>query len=108
MRSVPGLEECLMQGSEEEVDTITELVILLAIQWNHSILMAVNKLSKGVARARGNDTKSIKSAVLDWITLRGQGLVPPLAHNVKVDCGFNHKCTGTLLCPTGLDWSNPE
>jgi hypothetical protein len=108
MRSVPGLEERLMQGSEEEVDTIAELVILLAIQWNLSILTAVNKLSKGAAGARGDDTKSIKSAVLDWITPRGQGLVPPLSRNVKVDRGFNHERTGALLCPAGLDWSNPE
>ena len=58
--------------------------------------------------ARGDDTKSLKGAVLDWVTPRGQSLVPPLACNVKVDCGFNHEQTGAVLCPAGLDWSNPE
>ena len=46
--------------------------------------------------------------LLMWITPRGQSLVPPLARNVKVDRGFNHERTGALLCPAGLDWSNPE
>ncbi|KIM58657.1 hypothetical protein SCLCIDRAFT_127813 [Scleroderma citrinum Foug A] len=72
------------------------------------MLIAVDKLSKGTSGARGDDTKSLKGAILDWITLRGQSLVPPLACSVKVDHGFHHERTGTLLCPTGLDWSNPE
>ena len=52
--------------------------------------------------------KSLKGAVLDWITPRGQSLVPPLARNVKTDRGFHHERTGALLCPAGLDWSNAE
>ncbi|KAL4070463.1 hypothetical protein J3A83DRAFT_4358645 [Scleroderma citrinum] len=80
----------LMAGLEEEVDIVSEL------------------LSKGTSGARGDDTKSLKGAVLDWITPRGQGLVLPLACNMKVNCSFNHKQTGALLCPAGLDWSNPE
>jgi hypothetical protein len=35
-------------------------------------------------------------------------LNPPLLRNVKADRGFHHERTGALLCPTGLDWSNPE
>jgi hypothetical protein len=46
--------------------------------------------------------------VLDWITPKGQNLVPPLARNVKIDRGFHHERTGALLCPAGLDWSNLE
>ena len=65
----------------------------------------VHKLSKGMSSTRGDDTKSLKGTVLDRITPRGQSLVPPLAHNVKVDCTYNHEHTGTLLCPAGLDWS---
>ncbi|KAL4075226.1 hypothetical protein V8B97DRAFT_2022238 [Scleroderma yunnanense] len=84
------LEEYLMAGLEEKVDIVSEL------------------LSKGTSGARGDDTKSLKGAVLDWITPRGQDLVLPLACNMKVNCSFNHKQTGALLCPAGLDWSNPE
>jgi hypothetical protein len=50
----------------------------------------------------------LKSAILDWITPRGQPLIPPLARNVKIDRGFHHERTGALLCPAGLDWSNTE
>ena len=80
-----------MEGSEEEVDSITELVIFFIVQWDHSVLIAVDKLSKGASGARGDDTKSLKGTVLDWITPRGQSLVPALARNVMVDHGFNHE-----------------
>ncbi|KIK35319.1 hypothetical protein CY34DRAFT_17090 [Suillus luteus UH-Slu-Lm8-n1] len=28
--------------------------------------------------------------------------------NSKIDHGFNHELTGSLLCPAGLDWSDPD
>jgi len=90
LQSVPGLEERLMNGSEEDFTHVGEL------------------LRKGASGARGDDTKSLKGAVLDWITPKGQALIPPLSRNVKSDRGFNHERTGALLCPAGLDWSNQE
>ena len=68
----------------------------------------MDKLSKGASGTRGNDTKSLKGVVLDWITPRGQSLVPPLSRNIKIDHGFNNERMGALLCPAGLDWSNSE
>ena len=50
----------------------------------------------------------MKGAVIDWITPKGQSLNPHILRNAKAGCGFNHECTGTLLCPTGLDWAHPE
>ncbi|KAG1902986.1 uncharacterized protein F5891DRAFT_1127521 [Suillus fuscotomentosus] len=90
LKSVAGLEERLMQGGDDEVDAVAEL------------------FTKGASGARGDDTKSLKGSVLDWITPKGQSLVPPLARNVKIDRGFHHERTGALLCPAGLDWSNAE
>ncbi|KAG0694655.1 hypothetical protein DFH29DRAFT_985192 [Suillus ampliporus] len=90
LKSVAGLEERLMEGGDDEVDVIAEL------------------LTKGASGAWGDDTKSLKGSVLDWITPKGQNLIPPLARNVKIDCGFHHERTGALLCPAGLDWSNSE
>jgi hypothetical protein len=58
--------------------------------------------------ARGDDTKSLKGAVLEWITPKGQALSPPLSRNIKTDRGFYHERTGALLCPTDLEWSNIE
>lgn len=66
------------------------------------------QIQKGVSNAKSDDTKSLKSAVLDWIMPPGQELNPPLARNVKSDRGFHHERTGALLCPTGLDWSDLE
>jgi hypothetical protein len=67
-----------------------------------------SQMQKGASSARADDMKSLKGAVLDWITPRGQSLNPPLAHNVKTDRGFHHERTGALLCPAGLYWANPE
>ena len=66
------------------------------------------QIQKGASSARSDDTKSLKGAILDWITPRGQPLNPPLARYVKMDRGFHHERTGALLCPAGLDWSNSE
>jgi hypothetical protein len=52
--------------------------------------------------------KTLKSAALEWLVPKGQAVIPPLARNLKSDCGFNHEVTGTLLCPAGLNWSNVE
>jgi hypothetical protein len=54
------------------------------------------------------DTKSLKGAIPDWITPRGQQLNPPLARNIKTDRGFHHERTGALLCSADLDWSDTD
>ncbi|KAG2089638.1 uncharacterized protein F5147DRAFT_748332 [Suillus discolor] len=55
------------------------------------------RIGKGAAGARGDDTKTLKSAVLDWITPKGEAIQPPLHRNSKVDRGFNHELTGTKM-----------
>ncbi|KAF8547987.1 hypothetical protein OG21DRAFT_1423889 [Imleria badia] len=87
---VPGLEAWLMESSEEETVCVADLI------------------QKGSNNARADDTKGMKSAIVDWITPKGQSLNPHIPRNVKLVCGFNHKCTGALLCPAGLDWANTE
>ncbi|KAG2097499.1 uncharacterized protein F5147DRAFT_747452 [Suillus discolor] len=88
--SYPGLMDCLTSDEEENVIHVGEL------------------LGKGASGARGDDTKTLKSAVLEWLVPRGQAVIPPLSRNIKSDRGFNHDITGALLCPAGLDWSNAE
>jgi hypothetical protein len=66
------------------------------------------QISKGAAGARGDDTKTVKSAILDWISPKGEAIQPPLHRNSKIDHGFNHELTGSLLCPVGLDWSDSQ
>jgi len=58
---IPGLQERLTTGSEDEVAIVAELI------------------QKGMSGARGDDTKSLKGAVLEWITPKGQALNPPIA-----------------------------
>jgi len=65
-------------------------------------------MGKGASGAQGDDTKTLKSAVIEWLMPRGQPLIPPLSWNIKSDRGFNHEVTGALLCPADLDWSDAE
>ncbi|KAH6868958.1 hypothetical protein BKA70DRAFT_1452313 [Coprinopsis sp. MPI-PUGE-AT-0042] len=84
----PKLEEHLFTGSEEEIYYIGDMI------------------TKGSSNARSNDTRALKSAVVDWITLCGGVLVPPLQHNIKTDRGFHHYRTGELLCPVTMNWDD--
>ncbi|KAG2147862.1 uncharacterized protein EDB93DRAFT_1070591, partial [Suillus bovinus] len=86
----PGLLDHLTNSEEEDVIHVGEL------------------MGKGASGARGDDTKTLKSVVLEWLVLRGQVVIPPLSRNIKSDRGFNHEVTGALLCPAGLDSSNAE
>ncbi|KAG1725825.1 hypothetical protein EDB19DRAFT_1897710 [Suillus lakei] len=88
LESYPGLLEQLKNGSEEDILQFGELI------------------GKGAAGMRGDDMKTLKSAVLDWIALQGEAIQPYLHRNSKIDRGFNHKLMGSLLCPVGLDWNN--
>ena len=66
------------------------------------------KIQKGISSARSDDTKSLKTVVVDWITPRDKPLNPPLSRSIKTTRGFHHLTTGALLCPAGLDWQNQE
>ncbi|KIJ91734.1 hypothetical protein K443DRAFT_685762 [Laccaria amethystina LaAM-08-1] len=90
LRAIPGFEERLMTCSDEEVNSMAGM------------------LQKGASSARSDDTKSLKSAIIDWLTPPGEALIPPIARNMKVDRGYHHEKTGSLLCPAGVDWSDPE
>ncbi|KAG2069415.1 hypothetical protein BDR04DRAFT_1021556, partial [Suillus decipiens] len=88
--SYPGLLEQLRNGSKEEILHVGELI------------------GKGAAGARGNNTKMLKSAVLNWIAPKGEAIQPPLHRNSKIDHRFNHELSGSLLFPVGLDWNDPH
>ncbi|KAJ3546955.1 hypothetical protein NMY22_g1848 [Coprinellus aureogranulatus] len=93
LKMVPSLEERLLAESTDEGEVL-EIAALL---------------QKGASSARSDDTKSIKGAIIDWISpADGEPLRPSLARNMKADRGYNHERTGLLLCPAGMDWSDPE
>ncbi|KAJ3506635.1 hypothetical protein NMY22_g17185 [Coprinellus aureogranulatus] len=86
----PGLEERLNTGPEQDLAYVADMI------------------TKGVSSARSDDTKSLKAAVVDWITPPNQVLIPPIQRNVKTDRGFHHPRTGELLCPVNLDWDDEK
>ncbi|KAH6874091.1 hypothetical protein BKA70DRAFT_1378942 [Coprinopsis sp. MPI-PUGE-AT-0042] len=91
LRMIPSLHQRLLDASEEEVIAIAAMI------------------QKGANSARSDDTKTLKSAVVDWIVLSdGTPLNPPIARNVKMDRGFTHPRTGFLLCPAELNWQDEE
>ncbi|KAG6906178.1 hypothetical protein DXG01_015411 [Tephrocybe rancida] len=87
---VPSLEEDRLNKPYEEVIHLADLI------------------QKGCSNARGDDTKGLKGAIIDWISPPGEDLNPRLARNIKSDRGFHHPRTGGLLCPVDLNWSNEE
>ncbi|KAF6765313.1 hypothetical protein DFP72DRAFT_798048, partial [Ephemerocybe angulata] len=87
---VPGLEQRLCSSS------------------THSIFYIADMISKGAASSRSDDTKSLKSVIVDWITPPNGILIPPIQRNVKTDRGFFHPRTGELLCPVHLNWADPK
>jgi hypothetical protein len=103
---VPNLETRLMEGVDEDVVVIADLVCHTRTS-RHIYYLLLSKIQKGVSSARSDDTKSLKGPILDWIVPVGQALNPPLARNVKMDRGFHHERTGALLCPAGMDWADP-
>ncbi|KAG1779479.1 hypothetical protein EV702DRAFT_1178547 [Suillus placidus] len=63
--SYPGLLDRLTAGEEDDVIHIGEM------------------LGKGASGARGDNTKTLKSAVLEWLVPRGQVVILPLSRNIK-------------------------
>ncbi|KIK18437.1 hypothetical protein PISMIDRAFT_14353 [Pisolithus microcarpus 441] len=90
LKIVPNLEDHIMSSSEQDVIAMAELI------------------HKGTSRARSDDMKSMKATIIDWITPKGQALIPHIPRNVKMGQGFHHECTGVLLCPAGYEWANSE
>jgi hypothetical protein len=66
------------------------------------------QIQKGISTARSDDTKSLKGAIVEWITPTDAPLLPALTCSVKMNRGFHHPVTGALLCPAGLHWNDPE
>jgi len=62
--------ECLMQSSNEGVIYIAELVCVYVINAAHTL--TVLRFRKALRAHDLMTTKSLKGAVLDWITPRGQ------------------------------------
>nr|VWO99861.1 Type III effector HopI1 [Ganoderma boninense] len=65
-------------------------------------------LQAGANASRADDVKSLKGAVIDWLTLMYGGLSPAVARNQMSGRGFAHDTIGKELCPAGLDWNDPS
>jgi hypothetical protein len=108
MKLCPGLEERILASSEEEVELIADLVSSPITNLNSAHSPYPTQIEKGIKGARADDTKTMKTAVIDWITLPGQPITPPLNRKIKTTRGFHHERTGALLCPAGVDWALPQ
>ncbi|TEB33287.1 hypothetical protein FA13DRAFT_1577938, partial [Coprinellus micaceus] len=91
LKIVPGLQERLYADETDE-DMVLSMAALL---------------QKGASSARSDDTKSLKGVIIDWIT-PADGEPLRLPRNAKIERGFNNERTGFLLCPAGMDWTDPE
>lgn len=104
---VPGLEERIITGDDADLVRIADLV-RSCVKPSRNYHINSCQIQKGASSARSDDTKSLKSPIIDWITLRDQPLRPTLSRSSKIDRGFNHERTGALLCPVEYCWNDPE
>ena len=95
-----------MEVSDEECMVIAELVCLLL--YKLYVIPYPLKIQKGISSARSDNTKSLKGAVLEWISPHNIPTHSPLSWNIKANRGFHHPLTSALLCPAGLDWNDAE
>lgn len=61
------------------------------------------QIQAGANTAHSDDIKGLKATMLDWITDKTKGLIPPIAHNNMAVHSFNHEVTRKELCPAGID-----
>jgi hypothetical protein len=101
-----GLDERLSNSSAEEVELMADLVS--AENNVRCFFLIYGQIQRGANAARADDTKGMKGTIIDWITPPGQSIIPPLNRKMKFDRGFHHEATGSLLCPAGVNWDNPE
>ncbi|PSS05514.1 hypothetical protein PHLCEN_2v3796 [Hermanssonia centrifuga] len=94
---IPGLRARISGNPDDDDDDDDD---------DHRLVASL--IQKGVSAARSDDTKGLKGAVIDWITPGWRTPESPLHRNTKTDRGFNHDCTGHLLCPVELDWTDPS
>lgn len=87
---VPELEDRLVEGSDEDIAEAAALVRIFSfLTLEHELHPQAQADSKGGASgARSDDTKILKSAVLDWITPRGLPLNPPLKRILRRTADF--------------------
>ncbi|KAJ3505635.1 hypothetical protein NMY22_g17512 [Coprinellus aureogranulatus] len=104
---VPGLEEKLNTGSNQELLYVADMVrnaLLGSLGHADPLFLDHQRFIKRSVRrykiSQGCDRR------LDY-TPEYSVLNPPLVRNVKTGRGFHHSCTGELLCPVNYDWDDP-
>ncbi|KAF7968770.1 hypothetical protein HWV62_29340 [Athelia sp. TMB] len=103
-----GLEE---QREHRVFEQLLKMVPDLYERWDQSDEAGehlCDMLQKGIANARSEDTKGLKTAVISWIRMQlPGGNMEGLEAHLKTNRGFNHPLTGKLLCPVNMDWNDP-
>jgi hypothetical protein len=70
--------------------------------WTH----IYDQIGKGSDMARGDDTGSLKTAVVEWVNGVFGASDPPLRPKYKEGRGLDNDYCGQLLCPSEFDWSD--
>jgi hypothetical protein len=58
--------------------------------------------------ARGDDTGSLKIAIVEWVNTIFGVSTPPLQSKYKDRRGLDNDHCGRLLCPAEFDWDDPR
>ena len=99
---VPHLGDRLVDCSNEESMVMADLVRPLQSNITSFLLLFILQIQKGVSSARSDDTKSMKGAVLDWITPRDVLLNPVMSRRTVVSTIMLQGFFSVLLEWTGV------
>ena len=69
-------------------------------------LIYIVQLRKGAGGARGDHAANLKPAVVSWLFPLFDDFQSPLSPVTKMDRGFEHSITGSLLCPIDYNWGD--
>ncbi|KAN0079960.1 hypothetical protein V8E55_009526 [Tylopilus felleus] len=95
-----------LDGENLELPTVQKRKEFAAFRLEARIMQSSE--DEGSNGARADDTKGMKTAIIDWIPPKGQSLNPYILRNMKSGRGYNHEHIGALLCPAGLNWVNSK
>jgi hypothetical protein len=66
----------------------------------------LEQILEGAGMARGDDTSSLKTAVVEWLDRIFGVSDPPLLSKSKDGRGLDNDFCGLLLCPAEWDWTD--
>ncbi|KAJ7689716.1 hypothetical protein B0H17DRAFT_849093, partial [Mycena rosella] len=98
-------QDRLYRGFQELLKFVPGLKLALVNTHPLELAEIYSQLRKGAASAHGDDTGSVRAAMVEWVP---KGTKEPLIATSRVNRGIEGEVTGPLICPVDYDLADPE